>query len=167
MSALYGCQSGFETFLAKELGAATKSAPGWVVGPEASKELCCAHFAFFDPEERTGTSVKAQASAVADFFLQSARDERFDAPWPFCVESALTAGLPKRARVVGEEALALIKSRVSRVAKLATFGRPGPGPARGLFLYFPDFDRVLSRAKRRSAASAAWPTTRAPLRART
>jgi 23S rRNA (cytidine2498-2'-O)-methyltransferase len=143
MSALYGCQAGFETFLVKELGASTKSAPGWVLGPEASRELCFAHFAFFDPEERGGTSVKAQASAVADFFLQSARDERFEAPWPFGVEAAIAAGLPKRARVVGEEALALIKSRVSRVAKLATLGRPGPGPARGLFLYFPDFERVL------------------------
>jgi 23S rRNA (cytidine2498-2'-O)-methyltransferase len=143
MSALYGCQAGFETFLSKELGSSLKSAPGWVLGSEAVKELCFAHFAFFDPEERAGTSVKVQAAAVADFFLQSARDERFESAWPFVVESAGAAGLPKRARIVGEEALSLIKSRVSRVAKLAAHGRPGPGHSRGLFLYFPDFDRAL------------------------
>ncbi|NNN06013.1 MAG: rRNA methyltransferase [Elusimicrobia bacterium] len=144
MSALYGCQAGFETFLAKELGSGTKTAPGWILGPESARESCFAHFAFFDPEERTGTSVKSQAAAVADFFLRSAREERFDAPWPFVVESAGAAGLSRRARVIGEEALASIKARVSRVAKLAAPGRPGPGPARGLFLYFPDFERVYA-----------------------
>ncbi len=143
MTALYGCQSGFETFLAKELGGSSKSAPGWVLGPQTPKESCFAHFAFFDPEERAGSSVKAQATAIADFFLQSAREERFEGPWPFCAEAAGAPGLSRRARVVAEEALALIKARMSRVAKLAAPGRPGPGPARGLFLYFPDFDRVL------------------------
>ena len=142
MSALYGCQAGFETFLAKELGTSTKIAPGWVLGTDTAKELCFAHFSFYDVEERAGTSVKAQATAVADFFLQSAREERFESAWPFVVEAAGASGLSKRARVIGETALALIKARMSRVAKLAAPGRPGPGPARGLFIFFPDFERV-------------------------
>ncbi len=147
MSALYGCQAGFETFLAKELGGASKTAPGWLLAPESERESCFAHFAFLEPAERSGASVKALAAAAADFFLQSAREERFETPWPFVVESAGAAGLPRRARVIGEEALALIKARVSRVAKLAAPGRPGPGSARGLFLFFPDFERVyVSRA---------------------
>jgi len=146
LSALYGCQAGFETFLAKEIGGAGKNATGWAIGPETSKELCFAHFAFFDPVERAGASVKALAKSASDFFLESARDERFENPWPFVVESAGAAGLPRRARVVGEETLAFLRARVSRVAKLAVPGRPGPGPARGFFLYFPDFERVyLSR----------------------
>jgi 23S rRNA (cytidine2498-2'-O)-methyltransferase len=149
LSALYGCQAGFEAFLEKELGSVDKSATGWVVGPETSSEPCFAHFAFFDPVALSGASVKTLAKAISDSFLASARDERFEAPWPFVVESAGAAGLPRRARVVGEEALASIRARMSRVAKLAVPGRPGPGPARGLFLYFPDFERVyLSREAR-------------------
>ncbi len=135
MSALGVCQPGFETFLAKEFGARADGAAGWVMAPSAKPELVFAHYALENHRSIELASVKTLSAAAADFFLQSAREERFDSPWPFVVESAAEPGLSARAREVGSQTLAAVKARMSRVAKLAQPGRPGPGPARGLFLF--------------------------------
>lgn len=140
---LHLCQAGYESYLAKELGGAERSGPGWVSGPDARGESCFAHLSLAAPAELGGPSVNALAGALADWFSGSAREQRFEGPWPYCVESAGVPGLSRRARTVAELALERVRSRMSRVAKLAAPGRPAPGPARGLFAYFPDFDRVL------------------------
>lgn len=51
--------------------------------------------------------------------------------------------LGRRAKAVEEELSTKLKARMSRVWKLATTERPGPGPARGLFVFMPDFDRAF------------------------
>ncbi len=141
---LHLCQAGYETFLVKELsGIIEKSGPGWVLGPDGASELCFAHLSLKAPVEVEGKSLNALAGAMADYFTTSTKNERFDGPWPFCVESAGDPGLSRRAKTVAEECFATVKSRMSRVAKLAVPGRPGPGPARGLFVYLPAFDHAF------------------------
>ena len=140
---LHLCQAGYEAFLIKELGGAVeKSGPGWVIGPDGNGELCFAHLSLIAPVEVEGKSLNALAGAMADFFTTSTKEERFEGSWPFCVESAGDPGLSRRAKSAAEEAFARIKGRMSRVAKLAEPGRPGPGPARGFFAYLPTFDRA-------------------------
>jgi 23S rRNA (cytidine2498-2'-O)-methyltransferase len=140
---LHLCQAGYEAFLVKELGGAVeRSGPGWVLGPDAPAESCFSHLSLKAPVEVEGKSLNALAGAMADFFTGSTKDERFEGPWPFCVESAGDPGLSRRAKTAAEECFARVKGRMSRVAKLAVPGRPGPGPARGLFAYLPAFDRA-------------------------
>ncbi|MEQ1918401.1 MAG: SAM-dependent methyltransferase [Elusimicrobiota bacterium] len=140
---LHLCQSGYEAFLIKELGGnVEKSGPGWVLGPDGAGELCFAHLSLKAPVEVEGKSLNALAGAMADYFTSSTKDERFEGPWPFCVESAGDTGLSRRAKTAAEECYATVKGRMSRVAKLAVQGRPGPGPARGFFAYLPGFDRA-------------------------
>ena len=140
---LHLCQAGYEAFLVKELGGTVeKTGPGWVLGPDGPGELCFAHLSLKDPVEVEGKSLNALAGAMADRFTSSTKDERFEGPWPFCVESAGDPGLSRRAKTAAEECLATIKGRMSRVAKLAVQGRPAPGPARGFFAYLPTFDRA-------------------------
>ncbi len=143
-AALHVCQPGYESFLAKEAGVAPeKTGPGWVLGGPVPEDLCFAHLSLVAPRELTGRSVNALAWAAADAFAESARGERFDAPWPFLVEEAGLPGLARRAKGVEEECLARLRAKMSRVAKLAVPGRPAPGPARGLFVYAADFDRLF------------------------
>lgn len=138
---LHLCQAGYEAFLIKELGGAVEaSGPGWVLGPDAPGELCFAHLSLKSPTRVEGKSLNALAGAMADFFTASTKDERFEGPWPFCVESAGDTGLSRRAKTAAEECFARVKGRMSRVAKLAVHGRPAPGPARGFFAYLPGFD---------------------------
>lgn len=141
------CQPGFETFLAKELGSSTARGEGWVEGPEPDRESCFAHLSLAEPAAVAGATVKPLAAAIADAFLAAARDVRFEGPWPFCVEAAGVAGLSKRASMVEDEAFARIKARVSRVAKLAVRGRPGPGSHEGLFVFLPDAGRAYVSRK--------------------
>lgn len=142
-SALHVAQPGYEAFLAKELpGAPAGLGPGWVLGAAAPGEPCFAHLTLLEPRELTGKSVNAIAWAAADFFAESARAERFEGPWPLVLEEAGIPGLPRRAKAVEEECFARLKAKMSRVAKLAVRERPAPGPARGLFAYMTDFDRV-------------------------
>ena len=140
---LHLTQAGYEAFLVKELGGKVeKSGPGWVLGPDGSGELCFAHLSLLSPVELVGKSVNALAWAMADHFTGSTRDERFEGAWPYCVESATTPGLGRRADAVERECLERIRGRMSRVAKLALPGRPTMGRARGLFAFLPDFDRL-------------------------
>ena len=140
---LHLCQAGYETFLARELpGGPEATGRGWVLGPEGPGELCFAHLSLRDAVLLEGRSVNALAWAAADLFTGSTKDERFEGPWPFCVEAAGLPGLGRRTKAVEKECLARIKSRMARVVKLAVAGRPTAGPARGLFAFLPDFDRA-------------------------
>ena len=140
---LHLCQAGYEAFLTKELGGSVeKSGPGWVIGPEGKGELCFAHLSLKSPVEVEGKSLNALAGAMADYFTTSTKEERFEGSWPFCVESAGDPGLSRRGKSAAEETFSRLKGRMSRVAKLAEPGRPGPGPARGFFAYLPTFDRA-------------------------
>ena len=140
---LHVCSAGYESFLARELGGAIeKTGPGWVLGPVAHGDVCFAHLSLLDPVAIEGKSVNAIAWAIADHFTESARSERFEGSWPFCLEAGATDGLHRRAKAVEEECFQRIRGRMSRVAKLAARGRPGPGPARGLFAYMVDFDKA-------------------------
>jgi len=140
---LHLCQAGYEAFLIKELGGAVeKTGPGWVLGPDANGESCFAHLSLKAPALVEGKSLNALAGAMADSFTSSTKGERFEGPWPFCVESAGDPGLSRRAKTAAEECFAAVKGRMSRVAKLAVQGRPAPGPARGFFAYLPTFDRA-------------------------
>jgi len=144
-AALHVAQAGYEAFLAKELPAKPDaSGPGWALGPETRGEPCFAHWTLPAPRELTGKSVNALAWAAADLFAESARGERFEAPWPLVVEEAGLPGLPRRLKAVEEELSARLRAKMSRVAKLAVPGRPAPGRARGLFVYAVGFDRLLA-----------------------
>ncbi len=143
-AALHVAQAGYESFLAKELPAPpVATGPGWARGEAFAGEACFAHLSLLDPEELTGKSVNAVAWAVADLFTESARAERFDSPWTFTLEEAAVPGLARRAKAVEEECYERLRAKMSRVAKLAVRDRPAPGPARGLFAYLTDFDRVF------------------------
>ena len=141
---LYLCQAGYEAFLIKEVGGKIeRTGPGWVLGPQARGEPCFSHLALNEPVEAEGSSVNALSGALADYFTGSTKDERFEGPWPYCVESSSEAGLARRAKTVADECLERIRGRMSRVAKLAVSGRPALGPSRGLFVYLPTFDRAF------------------------
>jgi 23S rRNA (cytidine2498-2'-O)-methyltransferase len=149
-------QSGFEDLLAGEaraLGlAATAQGGGWLsvaapagAGPDLVSDLCFAHAAHLAPAELHGESVNTLAARILDHFLASARDERFEAPWP-CVFSAAAGldGLGRRADAVETAFTALLKKRLGRVARLASPELPRAlGPLRGLFVHFIDFQKAL------------------------
>ena len=141
---LHLCQTGYEKFLVKELsGPAESLGPGWVMGPDSKSESCFSHLSLISPAELSGGSVNALAGSIADFFTNSVKDVRFVDPWPLCFDGVSEPGLSRRLKVVEEEVFARVKSRIARVAKLAVPGRPGPGPASGLFVFFSGFDKVL------------------------
>ena len=150
---LFRCQPGFENWLADDLpaGSVAERGEGWVrtsgLGADEAllDSLCFSHAALVDEVEITGDSVNALADKVVAFFFETARQERFDAAWPFLVETAGGLdGLGRRADAVARTVSDLLKKKMSRVAKLATGDRlVTRGEARGLFLYFPDFQRAL------------------------
>lgn len=109
------------------------------------RTLCFPHTTYFEEAEITGESVNALAEQMVDFFLRSAREERFDREWPWLVDNAGgLEGLGRRADAVMRAAAELLKKRMGRVAKLATAERPkGLGEFRGLFVYFTDFRRLF------------------------
>jgi len=148
---LLTCQSGYEGHLARELEAAGRTVvtrgPGWILAdaaaaPGADSDLVFAQLALLDPVEIAGDSVNALAQRVGEYFLTSLQGEQVVGEWP-----SLWAGpheiVGLARRVAGVEAAfgEILRKRFSRVARL---GRPGlprgvVGPARGLFVFFPDF----------------------------
>ena len=155
---LFRCQPGYESWLAQELPenafSATEQGEGWARDPiqktasvsnEVLAALCFPHATYLDEVELTGDSVNALAEKMVEFFLNSARTERFDGEWPWLVDTAGGQdGLGRRADAVARAAEELLKKRMARVAKLATADRPkGVGQARGLFVYFSDFRRLF------------------------
>jgi 23S rRNA (cytidine2498-2'-O)-methyltransferase len=161
------CQAGFEALLARELGdalmASVENGPGWVrlensaalqlasetsergLNPCATCDLAFPHLTLLSPVEVKGESVNALAQRVAEFFLASLKGERIDAPWP-CVWQGPQeiVGLGRRLSAVESTFGELLKKKLARVAKLASFEVPrGVGPARGLFVFFTDFGRAF------------------------
>ncbi len=145
-------QPGFEELLAGEARAAglavSAQGGGWVqvAGnlPHAP-DFCFAYAIHLAPVEVAGESVNALAARLLEHFLASARDERFEAPWP-CVftTGAGLDGLGRRADAVAKAFGELLKKRLGRVARLAVDDVPrGQGTARGLFVHFVDFKRAL------------------------
>ncbi|MDD5656765.1 MAG: SAM-dependent methyltransferase [Elusimicrobia bacterium] len=136
-------QAGFEGFLAKEAGACLEKGPGWVLSSARHVDLCFAHLSFMDPVELRGSAVNALAGALADYFFETSKDLRYDAVWPLCFESAASQGLSARRQSV-EAAFREKTGRMARVMRLAEPGRPGLGPAQGLFVYLADFGRAFA-----------------------
>ena len=136
-------RKGFEAFLAKEAGSALAKGPGWVLSRAQESGLCFAHLSLIEPVELRADTVNALAGKVADYFLETSRNERYEAAWPLCFEAAGHAGLGSRCRKV-EEVFREKTSRMARVMKLAQRGRPGPGPSRGLFVCLVDFKRAFA-----------------------
>ncbi|MDD3180007.1 MAG: SAM-dependent methyltransferase [Opitutaceae bacterium] len=134
---------------------AGEQGPGWVRersagSPPAAdvtqREWVFPHRIMLAPVERLGKSVNALAQQLVDDFAGGLRGERIDAPWP-CVFAAADGmpGLNRRAAAVEEAFHHLLRKRLSRVAKLAGPELPrGSGTARGWFVFFVDFGRVLA-----------------------
>lgn len=111
--------------------------------PEAG--LCFAHAVLTDAVELTGDSVNQLAGRVADYFLASARTERFEGEWPCLFQAAAGIdGLGRRLDGVEKAFHETLKKKMSRVAKLASAEAPrGVATARGLFVLFVDFRRAF------------------------
>lgn len=148
------CQPGFENLLEKELEVLglppSGRGAGWVQAPEPTgsaglPELCFAQMVLLAPVEITGDSVNALAARIAEYFLDSARGERFESAWPCCFEAAAGLdGLGRRTAGVEGAFHDILKKRFGRVARLATTEAPrGAGPARGLMVFFVDFKRAF------------------------
>jgi 23S rRNA (cytidine2498-2'-O)-methyltransferase len=145
------CQPGFEPNLEKELRlhgiVATELGAGWMrVAQTGVKlpELCFAQTVLLDPVEIVADTVNGLAGKILDYFLASAKTERFEAAWPVIFDMAAALdGLGRRVDGVEKALAELLRKRLSRVAKLAVTDKPrGPATARGLFVFFADFGRI-------------------------
>ena len=145
------CQPGFETNLEKELRlhgiVATDLSAGWMRAPQPGAklpELCFAQTVMLDPVEIVADTVNGLAGKILDYFLASAKTERFEAAWPLIFDMAAALdGLGRRVDGVEKALAELLRKRISRVAKLATSDKPrGPATVRGLFVFFADFGRA-------------------------
>lgn len=141
---LLSCQPGFEPFLTKEIGLpATAKGSGWIQTADAvDSDLCFAHYRLQTPRLISAPTARKLSQALTDYFLESIRDERIDAPWPLLVEGGGEPGAAKRANAVGDSFLEFAKMRVSRVIKLAEPGRPAAGARTGLFAYLANPERL-------------------------
>lgn len=146
------CQAGYERLLARELaGLGFKErgrGPGWLASapcPDpAALDLAFAHLVLADPIEIRLDSVNGLADALFESFSESLRDERIESAWPQVWQSAAEiVGLGKRLRAVQESFDEHLRRRLGRVARLARPSVPRKlGLARGLFVWFADYDRV-------------------------
>jgi 23S rRNA (cytidine2498-2'-O)-methyltransferase len=84
------------------------------------------------------------ARQVVDFFTESLRDERIEAVWPNLWSGSLEpVGLARRVSATRQAFDDLLRRKLARVGRLSAPGVPsGVGPARGLFVYFTDFDHA-------------------------
>lgn len=148
------CQAGFEDQLAREMEAAgvvvRERGAGWLRAasetPAGEREpnWCFAHAALLRPDEVRAKSVNALAGGIADGFFASAREERFETPWPWWLAaSGGMYGLARRAAAVDVAARELVQRKMARVAKLGSAPTPRVGTARGLFALVVDFDRAF------------------------
>lgn len=107
--------------------------------------LAFAHLTLVDPVELRGESVNALATQIAAYFLEKLRGERIETAWPnVWLGPHELVGLGRRISAVESEFGEQLKKKLARVAKLATTDLPrGVAAARGLFVFFVDFGRVL------------------------
>jgi 23S rRNA (cytidine2498-2'-O)-methyltransferase len=159
---LLTCQSGYEDVLAREAAGAelavSARGAGWVdAGPAGAAstgggagDWCFAHMVLPAPVVVEAQSVNALAAGIAGHFLETARGESFSAPWPMAVTCAPEpVGLGRRSSAVEQAVREQLQRRMSRVVRLATAPVPRSGAARGLFVFFSDFNRAF-------VARAAW-----------
>jgi 23S rRNA (cytidine2498-2'-O)-methyltransferase len=164
---LLTCQAGFESLLARELTelhriVIRERGPGWVEADDAETQrtaqeqssrgnaaialpdLAFAHLTLLQPQACRGDSVNSLAASVGEFFLASVRQERIEGEWPnVWLGPQELVGLGRRSSAVERAFSEMLKQRLSRVAKLASPVLPrGTGRARGLFVFFCDFDRL-------------------------
>lgn len=148
------CQAGYENLLCLEARAAglgvRRSGPGWAdIDGQSGMDLAFAHLIFGEGKAVAGETVNALAQQISTHFLESIRGERIEGSWP-CVFGgpAEMVGLGRRTSAVEKEFLELLKKKLSRVAKLATFDMPREGgEQRGLFVWFNDFkEAVVARS---------------------
>jgi 23S rRNA (cytidine2498-2'-O)-methyltransferase len=108
-------------------------------------ELAFPQLTLMAPREVRGESVNALAGQLGEHFLESLRGERVESAWP-CVfaGAAEIPGLGRRISGVEKAFQEHLRKRLGRVARLAVpdFER-GPGKARGLLVFFPDFQRAF------------------------
>ncbi len=149
---IFRCQPGFEPNLEKELRlhglVATELGSGWLRVAQAGArlpELCFAQATLLDPVEINADTVNGLAGKILDYFLGSAKVERFEGAWPLIIEMAAGLdGLGRRMDGVEKALAELLRKRMSRVAKLATTDKPrGVVSVRGLFIFFADFGRLF------------------------
>ncbi|HLP03101.1 MAG TPA: SAM-dependent methyltransferase [Opitutaceae bacterium] len=149
----FTCQAGFEAQLGAEvaaarLGSVDATGPGWLrlgaTAPGELPELCFAHRVHLEPVEIVGEGVNALAGRLCDWFMGALRGERIEGSWPNVWQAPIEIpGLGRRLGAVEAEFGALLKKRLSRVAKLAQPELPrGTGTARGLFVFATDFGRL-------------------------
>jgi hypothetical protein len=172
---LLTCQSGFEALLSAEvsalrLGSVDASGAGWIRIGAVPKcelpELCFAHRAMIEPAEIVGDSVNALAGRLCEWFMGTLRGEKIEGQWPSVWQAPIEIpGLGKRLGSVESEFNALLKKRLSRVAKLASPELPrGTGSARGLFVFAPFIGRLSLSRDARLAGSGAWRHSAGPSR---
>lgn len=145
------CQHGYEALLERELTeaglAVSEKGPGWALAADGDPAgLAFPGLTLLAPREFRGESVNAVAQQLADFFLESLRGERIDAPWP-CVFQTVpeVVGLGRRASGVEKAFGELLKKKLARIAKLAELEIPRTsGKVRGFFVHFVDFGRVYA-----------------------
>lgn len=150
-------QNGYETLLARELGAiglATReTGSGWVLSASAPgnaqtqwlDELCFPHFTLLLPREIRADSVNALVEELAQFFFDDVRGEAIEATW-CCVflNAAEIPGLGRRVAAVEKAFNALLKKKLPRIGRLALpVLPPGRGRTRGLIAYFSDSGRIF------------------------
>lgn len=149
---VFRCQPGFEPNLEKELRehgiVSAELGAGWLRSVKFEgklPELCFAHAVLLDPIEIAADTVNGLAGQILDYFLGSAKTERFEAAWPLIFEMAAGLdGLGRRVDGVEKALSELLRKRMSRVSKLATAEKPrGPAQVRGLFVFFADFGRMF------------------------
>jgi 23S rRNA (cytidine2498-2'-O)-methyltransferase len=146
------CQAGYETALSGELAAAGRPpaarGPGWVHCPEDAgaepPDLVFAPLILPAPRALQAGAVNALAQQIVDFFAESLRDEQIESGWPNAWGgSPEPTGLARRVTATRRTFDDLLRRKLSRVARLGMPGvPPGVGPARGLFVFFTDFDRA-------------------------
>jgi 23S rRNA (cytidine2498-2'-O)-methyltransferase len=146
------CQAGCEKLLAGELAGAgfapSAQGSGWIRSNRAATrelpDFAFAHLIQLDPRELRAGTVNALAQHAVAFLAESLRTEQIATAWP-CIwgGAAGIAGLSRRVIVVEKTFRDLLRRRLSRVARLASSEPPsGAGPARGLFVFFVDFDHA-------------------------
>lgn len=146
------CQPGFEPNLEKELRlhgiVAGELGGGWMRVEQATArlpELCFAYTVMLNPVEIKADTVNGLATKILEYFLGSAKDERFEGAWPLIFDMAAALdGLGRRMDGVENALGELLRKRLSRVSKLATADKPrGVATMRGLFVFFADFGRIF------------------------
>ena len=124
----------------------TERGAGWILaGGPILTDLAFPHLILEDPVEIRAESVNALAQQIFAWFVAAIKSERIDAPYPsFWDGPAEQVGLGRRIGAVEDAWAELLKKRLSRVSKLALRDLPrGVGPARGIFVWFTDFQRAL------------------------